>query len=144
MTGNKPYSYFLQDTVVLARVHDGDKPARERCLPTVFPDLLWSLMERCWDHNPSDRPEITAVRQQLEVVFHGLWGHVIKPCILAMELQLSVWQGPRRMAVSRALWPNIPASFSIKHLLRGVPRRPWRGGPISSSRGPTWDNENRF
>lgn len=66
MTGRQPYAYFLQDTIVIANVQDGTKPARDRCLPAIFSDSLWTLLEKCWDYDPRDRPNITAVRQRLE------------------------------------------------------------------------------
>lgn len=66
MTGDRPYPYIPRDTLVIYHVEIGIKPDRMRYLPTVFPDDLWTLMERCWNFNPSDRPNITPVREELE------------------------------------------------------------------------------
>ena len=66
MTGNKPYAYFPQDTVVISSAQAGVKPDRVKYLPTVFPDPLWTLMDRCWNYNPNDRPDIALVKEKLE------------------------------------------------------------------------------
>ena len=62
-----------------------------------------------------------------------------KLCIVAMKQDsLYVCRGPRRMADSQILWPNIPSSFPIKHLLR-VPCHLW-GGATPAHHGPVWCN----
>lgn len=66
MTGKLPYHWLRQDTTVVAVVQEGGRPERERCLPTVFSDLLWSLLVACWDTDPVTRPEMSVVVRRLE------------------------------------------------------------------------------
>ncbi|KIM86960.1 hypothetical protein PILCRDRAFT_293263 [Piloderma croceum F 1598] len=66
MTGKRPFSYLRQDTTVVAFVLDGRRPERSRCLPTIFTDPMWMLLEACWDQKPLNRPDIYTVVNQLE------------------------------------------------------------------------------
>lgn len=63
LTGDKPYQYLANDMQVITAVQQSIKPQR----PTEPPvEPIWDLMERCWDDNPADRPEMSFVLSRLE------------------------------------------------------------------------------
>ena len=66
LTGKLPFFYFRRDTTVVAFVQDGKRPERSRCLPAVFTDPLWALLENCWDQAPERRPSIGSIVEHLE------------------------------------------------------------------------------
>lgn len=51
------------DIVLLLRIHERDRPRRERY--NFILDQHWMLVERCWAHDPLDRPTITEVSRGL-------------------------------------------------------------------------------
>lgn len=55
-TGNVPFRDSSSIMAILA-ITQGKRPPR----PThpMFTGNLWSLMQRCWDHDPHSRPEIS-------------------------------------------------------------------------------------
>jgi len=61
-TGVIPFSDFSSAMARLA-IMQGKRPPR----PThpIFTDDLWALMQRCWDHHPHLRPEISEAVQIL-------------------------------------------------------------------------------
>lgn len=50
------------DSIVIENVLKGKRPEYE----PSFPDDLWGLVESCWDPQPSKRPSVEKVLQQLE------------------------------------------------------------------------------
>ncbi|KIM73793.1 hypothetical protein PILCRDRAFT_718339 [Piloderma croceum F 1598] len=66
LTGRLPFFYLRQDTTVIAFVQDGKRPERSRCLPSVFTDPMWALLENCWDEAPERRPIMSSIVECLE------------------------------------------------------------------------------
>jgi len=66
LTGKLPFFYLRQDVTVVARVGDGTRPDRVRCMPTIFTDPMWELMVNCWDQDPAQRPDMGNVVKRLE------------------------------------------------------------------------------
>ena len=62
LTGAVPFGRERSTAAAFA-IMDGRRPPR----PThpVFPEELWSLMERCWAHDPRLRPEVSGVLETL-------------------------------------------------------------------------------
>ncbi|KAG8875059.1 hypothetical protein FRB97_005451, partial [Tulasnella sp. 331] len=74
MTGKIPFCEIAQDLhglEVLMAILRGDKPSPKyyQELPAHSP--LWALMRRCWDKDPSSRPSMEAVIQELEEMKPG-------------------------------------------------------------------------
>ncbi|KAF9649285.1 kinase-like protein [Thelephora ganbajun] len=61
-TGAVPFRNYVSATVI-ATIIQGKRPPRPTC-PT-FTDNLWTLMQRCWDHDPLLRPEASEVLEIL-------------------------------------------------------------------------------
>ena len=59
LTGEVPFSNEKTNWVVAPAVLRGDRPPRPE--HPSFTDSLWALIQRCWDHDPHSRPEITEV-----------------------------------------------------------------------------------
>ena len=57
-TRKSPFSEYKQDVRVATEVLGGRRPARP---PGVFSDEMWSLIEVCWQGNPSFRPAMSDV-----------------------------------------------------------------------------------
>ena len=66
LTGRLPFFYLRQDTTVIAFVQDGKRPDRLRCLPTIFTDPMWKLLDDCWDKDPKRRPDMGTVVRRLQ------------------------------------------------------------------------------
>lgn len=58
-----PYSSATGDYSLLLRIHNGERPIRERY--NYIQDPHWLLMQRCWANNPWDRPRISEVLRAL-------------------------------------------------------------------------------
>ncbi|KIM81493.1 hypothetical protein PILCRDRAFT_821279 [Piloderma croceum F 1598] len=58
-----PFSPNTGDYPLLVRIHSGERPRRE--LYEYMYDQHWSLIERCWAGNPSERPSIAEVLEDL-------------------------------------------------------------------------------
>ena len=61
-TGAIPFNNYVTIAAMLA-VAKGERPPRP--MHPTFTDTLWTLMQRCWDHTPHLRPEIS---EALEVL----------------------------------------------------------------------------
>ena len=61
-TGVIPFSTHSSAMAMLA-ITQGERPSR----PThpAFTENLWTLMQRCWDHEPHLRPEVSEALQVL-------------------------------------------------------------------------------
>ena len=61
-TGEIPFSK-ISATMAMVVITQGGRPQR----PThpTFTENLWTLMQRCWDHDPHSRPEVSEVLQAL-------------------------------------------------------------------------------
>jgi len=66
LTGELPYSYLRQDSMVIAMVQKGTRPDRQRYLPITFTDPMWALLTDCWETAPEERPVMSTVVQRLE------------------------------------------------------------------------------
>ncbi|KAH8832263.1 kinase-like domain-containing protein [Flagelloscypha sp. PMI_526] len=58
-TGKPPFSHITTEYQVMLEIHEGRRP-----LPPpghLLPSELFTLVERCWSHTPSDRMSINAV-----------------------------------------------------------------------------------
>ena len=68
LSGKVPFSHHVDYTVVV-RVTNGERPGRpQREGRKWFTDDVWSILERCWEANPGDRPRIKDVLLCLEKV----------------------------------------------------------------------------
>jgi serine/threonine protein kinase len=66
LSGRVPFSQF-PNLVVPGIVFSGKRPGRPKGLEGVwFTDDVWAVLERCWTHQPNDRPGIEDVLQCLE------------------------------------------------------------------------------
>ena len=61
-TGAIPFS-GSNSTAAMSAICRGERPSR----PThpALTENLWTLMQRCWDHDPYSRPEVSEVLQVL-------------------------------------------------------------------------------
>ncbi|ESK96338.1 hypothetical protein Moror_7124 [Moniliophthora roreri MCA 2997] len=64
MTGKPPFP-DLPDAAVMLRVITGQRPPRPS--DVWCPDMVWDLVERCWSHNPSERPRAVEIEQYLSL-----------------------------------------------------------------------------
>ena len=52
----------LRGFTVMLKVLDGKRPERPRGVRGAwFQDNVWEMLERCWAHQPNDRPSLNAV-----------------------------------------------------------------------------------
>ena len=59
-----PYAFIGSDEAVGRRVSDGDRLER----PKDTPDGVWGVMSSCWAAKAKDRPDMSALRDQLQAV----------------------------------------------------------------------------
>jgi len=72
LSGQVMFSQHHGYAVVL-RILKGDRPERPRgAVGTWFMDDVWSILERCWEPIPGDRPRIKDILQYSETV-SGSW-----------------------------------------------------------------------
>lgn len=70
ITGKVPYAEYRKDMGIYGALTNKQPPARPSELlgPDVQPDQMWHLLLRCWDHNPTARPNalsvLTSVRRK--------------------------------------------------------------------------------
>jgi hypothetical protein len=66
-TGRVPYHGDPRDATVLFKVTMGIRPERPvKAAALGLSDLVWSLMEDCWQHKWEQRPKVLFVLQRLE------------------------------------------------------------------------------
>ncbi|CAE6434774.1 unnamed protein product [Rhizoctonia solani] len=71
ITGKPPYACVGNDAAVIRRVMMSKHPARpEEHMPTTSTqgNTLWSLLITCWEYDPENRPEATAVRDMMRLI----------------------------------------------------------------------------
>jgi hypothetical protein len=61
----QPYNHIRRDASLPMSVHRGSRPIRANY--RWMEDQYWNLIERCWEGNPHDRPEIAAVVEALHM-----------------------------------------------------------------------------
>ena len=68
LSGLLPFHRQQGDPVVAKKVLDGERPERpQRGEGRWFNDEIWDLLERCWKHEPSDRPSAQDVFECLDM-----------------------------------------------------------------------------
>ncbi|KAF8597459.1 kinase-like protein [Ceratobasidium sp. AG-I] len=67
-TGSLPYAEFRQDFSVIRAIDKKQTPKRPKILsgPESRANTMWELLLRCWDHDPSARPDAAMVLTSLE------------------------------------------------------------------------------
>ncbi|KAF9469341.1 kinase-like domain-containing protein [Collybia nuda] len=68
-TGNLPFVDIANDAEVIYRVIQGvrpRKPVEYNDPGVIVEDYMWDMVERCWEHHPSERMTITDVLRNLE------------------------------------------------------------------------------
>ena len=66
LSGRAPFSR-RHDLVIIGAIIKGERPRRPRGEEgTWFSDCIWSVLERCWEPSPGDRPSIKVVLECLE------------------------------------------------------------------------------
>ena len=70
-THEVPFS-GVQPFMAMLAITQGKRPSRPTHL--TFTENLWALMQRCWDHDPHLRPDVSEVLQFLTPsVFYLFW-----------------------------------------------------------------------
>eukprot|EP00842_Homolaphlyctis_polyrhiza_P006985 jgi/Hompol1/876/HPOL_005442-RA len=63
LTGKPPFAdEEYQDDIVERWLKEGERPSR----PSNAPDLLWDVIQACWDQDPQKRPPFYRIVQMLE------------------------------------------------------------------------------
>ncbi|KAK7679663.1 hypothetical protein QCA50_017375 [Cerrena zonata] len=70
-TQDAPYQHISSDVRVVTAVLRGDRPRRPE--NGAMPLELWNLAQKCWVHNPHDRPRIGFVIEELERILSKEW-----------------------------------------------------------------------
>ena len=66
LSGQAPFAQDTEPTVI-RKVLEGRHPDRPQgAQGRSFPDGLWAMLERCWEHQPSNRPSLAAVLRCLQ------------------------------------------------------------------------------
>lgn len=69
LTGQIPYYEFLRDVTVISRIMRGIRPTRPPSgLASELSDEIWYVMEGCWSTDPSKRPTVNQVAEQMRKV----------------------------------------------------------------------------
>ncbi|KAJ7933025.1 kinase-like domain-containing protein, partial [Mycena leptocephala] len=71
--GEQPFPSIQPDVAVVFQVRDEMRPRRPSSsgLPDgarVMSDRLWAILEACWAHKPSDRPDMGTVLERLGLI----------------------------------------------------------------------------
>ncbi|CUA74219.1 hypothetical protein RSOLAG22IIIB_11060 [Rhizoctonia solani] len=70
-TGSAPYNGLLDVTVMknlMQKIHPA-RPEKHLPIGNTSTDLLWALMVRCWDSDPSKRPFALDVRDKASISY---------------------------------------------------------------------------
>ena len=87
LSGNAPFHQCGKRSVIW-RVLEGGRP--ERPEGGWFTDEIWSILERCWEREPGDRPSINCVLQCLEEA-SGTWTPSLSSISEVPRAALSTW-----------------------------------------------------
>ncbi|QRV78575.1 mitogen activated protein kinase kinase kinase kinase [Ceratobasidium sp. AG-Ba] len=71
LTNKIPFSGFSELRVLNIMANEIQTPARPDSfirVKSAYENILWSLLESCWDHDPTERPSAYAVRDILRVI----------------------------------------------------------------------------
>jgi len=60
-TGHPPFSEVRHDITVALQLVGGVRPKRPSNVSRIMSDDLWNLVEACWSHKISDRPNMATV-----------------------------------------------------------------------------------
>ncbi len=66
MTKERPFNDVKDAKEVKKLVGSGQRPFKLD--PSICPESLWTLIERCWNQDPNRRLQIEEVHQSLEVI----------------------------------------------------------------------------
>ena len=67
LTGKMPFSEYKSQYAAVRRVLEGKRPERpQEVVGEWFTDDVWSILGRCWEAEPNDRPSIKDVLQHLD------------------------------------------------------------------------------
>ncbi|KAF9642512.1 kinase-like protein [Thelephora ganbajun] len=80
-TGAVPFG-DMPSLVAMSVITKGKRPPRPA--HPAFTDNLWTLMQRCWDHDPSLRPQASGVLEIL-LVEGSTWGRLISHTLVTHE-----------------------------------------------------------
>jgi len=64
-TGARPFGNYSSTMAILA-IAEGERPPRPKH-PTLT-EILWMMIQRCWDQDPQSRPEVPEVLEVLQVL----------------------------------------------------------------------------
>ncbi|KAJ7163710.1 kinase-like domain-containing protein [Mycena filopes] len=104
LTGKPPYFDIPRDMNVIFLVLQGARPERPEIIPA--PDSLWTLLEKCWETEPEDRPTASQIIQDLA-----------NPAIGARLSQCAIdWDATFSAKCRRSLqeWPLLPSVAAIQ------------------------------
>ena len=68
MTGQPPFSHIKRNPEVLIKMQHGERPLRPtdpKVIERGLDDKLWNLLTRCWAAEPTERPTIYEVIDEL-------------------------------------------------------------------------------
>ncbi|KAL0568100.1 Rho guanine nucleotide exchange factor [Marasmius crinis-equi] len=108
-TGLLPFHEFRHDPAVACQVQAGTRPSRSAAL-LEFPDVLWSILEKCWKPDLASRPSASAIMQDLTLMRTS----PLTPS--------SAWND----SIANAVWSNLehPTSIGNKPASLGSPPQP--------------------
>jgi len=112
-TGTIPFNNYVTIAAMLA-VAKGERPPRP--VHPTFTDTLWTLTQRCWDHTPHLRPEISEALEVLLIPSVPLHpnGHTFVSLTLSRVQRRSSLE-----AVDRRYPFHTRAHLSYRHNLLG-------------------------
>ncbi|KAH8832265.1 kinase-like domain-containing protein, partial [Flagelloscypha sp. PMI_526] len=67
-TGKPPFAHIATEYQVMLEIHQGRQPPQPS--GRLLPSELFSIVERCWSHAPSDRMQINKVLQYLTIRYN--------------------------------------------------------------------------
>jgi hypothetical protein len=114
LSGHVPFHQKV-NLVIPRMVFDGKRPGRPEGLEGVwFTDDVWAVLERCWTHQPNERPTISDVLRCLEEV-----SKVWTPPSLQAVASPSTTDSPTRNPFGLRTEPNTDRG-EVGHVLPAV------------------------
>ncbi|KAJ1310557.1 hypothetical protein OPQ81_007287 [Rhizoctonia solani] len=74
ITGEVPYFETVNESALVLKIARQEHPVRPEAkipLDDEKPNLLWSLLTKCWSYDPQNRPLITEVQNTMRVIASG-------------------------------------------------------------------------